>query len=260
MRRFHLFEFGDQPWFPQLVHDAETAYLAALYRFFPALTRQWAQTISGVLDPAAPAEIVDLASGSGGAMPFIIDELARRGYHAHATLTDLFPNSSSAAHPKIHWLAEPVDATHVPAKLTGVRTMFSAFHHLRPDAAQAVLKDAFDNRRPICIFESGPGGTLGVILSAASPIHVLFVMPFARPFRWGYLVFTYLVPLLSLILLWDSIVSNLRIYSPQQMQTLTANLTAPDYEWKAGRIKVRAIPGGAPYLVGRPAIGVQSCW
>jgi hypothetical protein len=39
----------------------------------------------------------------------------------------------------------------------GVRTMFSAFHHFLPDAAKAILKDAFDRRRAICIFESGSG-------------------------------------------------------------------------------------------------------
>jgi nicotinamide mononucleotide (NMN) deamidase PncC len=41
--------------------------------------------------------------------------------------------------------------------------MFSAFHHFRPDAAKAILKDAFDRRRAICIFESGTGGWLGAI-------------------------------------------------------------------------------------------------
>jgi hypothetical protein len=30
MRRLHLFEFGDQQWFPQVLRDAETAYLGWL--------------------------------------------------------------------------------------------------------------------------------------------------------------------------------------------------------------------------------------
>jgi hypothetical protein len=32
-------------------------------------------------------------------------------------------------------------------------------------------------------------------------------MPFARPFRRAYLVFTYLIPVMLLILLWDGMVS-----------------------------------------------------
>src|SRR6266852_4893963 len=71
MPRLHLFEFGDQQWFPQVLRDAETAYLAVAYRLFP-LARPWAERISTVLEPGEPAEIVDLCSGSGGPMPLII--------------------------------------------------------------------------------------------------------------------------------------------------------------------------------------------
>jgi hypothetical protein len=251
-RRLHLFEFGDQQWFPQLLRDAETAFLATVYRFLSLLPRLWAEKISTVLDRGEPGEILDLCSGSGGAMPLIVEELEKRGYEVRASLTDLYPNPKSASHSRIAWRAEPVDATRVSPKLVGVRTMFSAFHHFRPDAAKAILKDAFDLRRAICIFESGPGTLLGVAMAVLVPGHVLALMPFARPFRWAYLVFTYLIPLMPLIVLWDSIVSNLRIYSPQQMNSLTEEFQAPNYAWEIGRIRMRGIPGGLPYLIGRP--------
>ena len=258
MRRLHLFEFGDQPWFPQVLRDAETAYIATSYRLLPVLPRRWAERITTVLQTGEPSEILDLCSGSGGAMPLIIDELVKRGYDARARLTDLYPNPKSASHPRIAWLAEPVDATRVSAKLAGARTMFSAFHHFRPDAARTILKDAFDHRRAICIFESGPGFKLGpgMLLVAAMvvlvPVNVLALMPFARPFRWAYLLFTYLLPLMPLIVLWDAIVSNLRIYSPEHMKELTEDVQSPGYAWEIGRIRLRGIPGGLPYLIGRP--------
>jgi hypothetical protein len=256
MRRLHLFEFGDQPWFPQLLRDAETAYLAAAYRWLP-LPRRWAERISTVLHPGEPALILDLCSGSGGAMPLIIEELEKLGYSARATLTDLYPNPKSAFHPQIAWLAESVDATQVSSKLAGVRTMFSAFHHFRPDAAKAILKDAFDRRRAICIFESGSGTPLGVATMALVPANVLVLMPFARPFRWAWLVFTYLIPLIPLIMFWDGIVSMLRIYSPEQMEKMTEDLQVPGYAWENGRIMVRGIPGGLPYLIGRPDSSIE---
>jgi hypothetical protein len=84
------------------------------------------------------------------------------------------------------------------------------------------------------------------------PLAVLALMPFARPFRWAHLLFTYLVPLTPLIVLWDGIVSMLRIYSPEKMKKLTEDLQAPDYAWEIGGIHVRGIPRGLPYLVGRP--------
>jgi hypothetical protein len=251
MRRLHLFEFGDQPWFPHLLRDAETGYIAAAYRRFP-LPRIWAERIATVLHPGEPALILDLCSGSGGAMPLILEELEKLGYPARATLTDLYPNPKSASHPRIVWRADAVDATQVPAHLTGVRTMFSAFHHFRPNAAKAIVKDAFDRRRAICIFESGSGTTFGVATMILVPAAVLVMMPFARPFRWAWLVFTYLIPLIPLIVFWDGIVSMLRIYSPEQMRKMTEDLQAPDYAWEIGRIKARGIPGGLPYLIGRP--------
>jgi hypothetical protein len=132
--------------------------------------------------------------------------------------------------------------------------MFSAFHHFRPDAATAILKDAFDRRRAICIFESGSGTLLAAGSMIGVPLAVLALMPFARPFRWAYLAFTYLIPLMPLILLWDGMVSILRIYSPEQMKKLTEDLEAPDYAWEIGGIQVLGIPGGLPYLIGRPIL------
>jgi len=250
MRRLHLFEFGDQSWFPQLLRDAETAYLAVAYRFFP-LPALWAGKISTVFRRGEPAEILDLCSGSGGPMPAILKELEEQGYQASARLTDLYPNPRSAPHAQILWVGQPVDATRVPSNLAGVRTMFSAFHHFRPDAARAILRDAFQCSRAICIFESGPGSLLGVAMMVLVPFNVLALMPFVRPFRWGYAVFTYLIPVIPLIVLWDGIVSMLRIYSPEQTKELTGGLERADYVWEIGRIQVRGIPGGLPYLIGR---------
>jgi len=257
MRRLHLFEFGDQHWFPQLLRDAETAYLATSYRLLPLLMRRWAERISTVLHAGEPAEILDLCSGIGGPMPLIIEKLEKLGYQAQVRLSDLYPNPRVTSHPRVVWLAELVDATRVSPNLAGVRTMFSAFHHFRPDAARAILKDAFDGRRAICIFESGSGTLLGAGAMIGVPVAVLALMPFARPFRWAYLAFTYLIPLMPLILLWDGIVSNLRIYSPEQMKKLTEDLQAPGYVWDIGGIRVPGVPGGLQYLIGRPVLAVE---
>jgi hypothetical protein len=254
MRRLHLFEFSDQWWFPEALRHGVTAYLATVYRLSRPLPQRWAEKISTVLLQDERSEILDLCSGSGGPITLIIQELVKRGYNVQATLTDLYPHPKSASNPRITWWAEPVDATHVPSSLTGVRTMFSAFHHFRPDAAIAILKDAFESRRAICIFESGSGGWLNFGMALGHPIILLALMPFVRPFRWSYLVFTYLIPLIPLSLLWDVIVSFLRVYSLDQMAAMTEVLKAPDYSWEIGRIQVRGIPGGLPYLIGRPII------
>lgn len=249
--RLHLFEFGDQRWFPKALRDAETGYLTAAYRFFP-LPALWADKIATVLAQGKTADVVDLCSGSGGAMPWIVDDLTKRGFDVRIKLTDLYPNPNSAAHPRISWITGPVDAAHVPAGLPGVRTMTSAFHHFRPEQAKSILQDAFDRRQAICIFESGQGTWLGIASMIGVPVAVLVLMPFARPFRWPYFVFTYVIPLLPLIILWDGIVSMLRVYSPERLREMTSEMQASDYAWEIGRIHARGIAGGLPYLIGKP--------
>ena len=220
----------------------------------PRLLRRWAERISTVLHAGEPAEILDLCSGAGGPIPSIVEDLEKLGYQARVRLTDLHPNPKTTSHPSVVWLAEPVDATRVSPDLAGVRTMFSAFHHFRPDAAKAILKDAFDRRGAICIFEAGSGTLLAAATMLGVPLAVLALMPFSRPFRWAYLPFTYLIPLMPLIVLWDGMVSLLRIYSPEQMKELTEDLQAPDYAWEIGGIHVRGIAGKLPYLIGRPIL------
>ena len=254
MARVHLFEFGDLAWFPQVLREAETTYLSTCYRLLPTMSRRWAELIATALPAREDAEILDLCSGSGGAMPAILDELVKLGYDARATLTDLFPSPESTSHPRVTWLRDPVDARFVPAQQAGVLTMFSAFHHFRPHDAKAILKGAFDARRAICIFESGaPASLLTVGMMAGVPLAVLLLMPFSRPLRWGYILFTYLIPLLPFIVLWDGMVSLLRVYSPEQLTEMTEDLQATDYSWEIGEIRLNVMPGvGLPYLIGRP--------
>jgi len=81
----------------------------------------------------------------------------------------------------------------------------------------------------------GSGTWLGVLSMLGVPLAVLALMPLARPFRWAYLVFTYLIPLLPLIVLWDGIVSMLRIYAllrledgPNSDSRHRGRITVPD--------------------------------
>lgn len=251
MPSFHLFEFGDQKWFPKVLRDAETGYLTAAYRILP-LPRLWAEKISTLFRYGEPGEVLDLCSGSGGPLPLILKELEARGFQVRGRLTDLFPNLKSAGHSSISWVAEPVDATNVSPTLTGVRTVFAAFHHFGPDKAKAILRTAFDSGHAICVFEGGSRTLFGIATMLLVPLNVLALMPFVRPFRWSYLLFTYLIPMIPLVLFWDGIVSTLRIYSPKQMLQMTEDLRRPDYLWEIGLIPMRGIPGGFPYLIGRP--------
>jgi len=151
MRRFHLFEFEDLPWFPSLIRDAGTAFLEFVARrthhgeaLAPVLER--------ALDRAHEDRIIDLCSGGSGPLPSTLAVIAEReGRTVRATLTDLYPNQNAFQrmtrdHPTIDAEFESVDATSVPAHLKGLRTLFSGLHHFRPAEARGILANAVEDR------------------------------------------------------------------------------------------------------------------
>jgi len=256
--RLHLFEWEDQPWFPASLRAAMTSYLAAAYGITP-LPKLWANCLSKLMSPDGVTQIVDLGSGSGGPVERVVKELAEHGFKTCVTLTDLYPSVSGLQFrvdgaSSIRYWPEPVDAARVPAALSGIRTMFASFHHFPPQSARGILRDAFEPRRSICIFE-GTSRTPAAIASALLiPFLVLLITPLVRPVSWVQILFTYLVPILPLLIFWDGLVSQLRTYSVQELEEFTRDLLSPGYRWEAGLIEIPRMPAGVPYLVGRPVV------
>ncbi len=256
MGRVHLFELEDQPWFPAVIRDAATAYLDVAGRV-TGQTRKLLPKLREALDRSGERRIVDLCTGSGGPATLLVGALADDGVEVTAELTDLYPNrpaldrAVAAGGGRIRYRAEPTDATAVPAELSGVRTIFNALHHLRPPVARAVLANAARDRRAIAVFElvgRTPPMLLGMLLA---PIFTLLLIPLARPVKASWLVFTYLIPIVPLVVLWDGIVSCLRVYSPAELERLVAEIDAPGYRWDIGHVPLG--PGArATYLVGTP--------
>ena len=252
MRRLHLFELEDQPWFPTAIRDLATDYLQFVQERF-RIDRAMTPLVRRALDAGNAARIVDLCSGGSGPLLALVRDLAAEGRPIRATLTDLFPNAAAfgriaaASGGLIDYEREPVDARDVPARLTGLRTIFNGFHHLRPADARAILHAAAAARQPIAIFEVSERSlrTLPVLLT---PIFVWAATPFIRPFTPARFVWTYLLPLVPLTCLWDGIVSQLRAYTVPELRALCAG-SAP-MQWDAGQVSIAKGRGRLTYLIG----------
>lgn len=258
MKRFQLFEFEDLAWFPDVLRQNMTDYLRFMI------------TKLGIYDPVIPlikemlqqtgqTQILDLCSGAGGGLETIQPKIsAQMGVEIPVLLTDKFPNVpawqqiETESQNRIGFIEKPVDATNVPENLTGVRTLFSSFHHFNTAQAQAILQDAVNKRQAIGIFE-GAGKQYHELLFAGLlfPLLMFFITPFIRPFKGSRLFFTYILPLIPLFTLWDGVVSVLRMYSPKMLSEMTKNLNAENYTWKTGYAKHKT---GAKviYLIGYP--------
>ena len=253
MSRMHLFEWEDQRWFPPFLRNAMTEFLAFLSHrtgmFQPVVPM-----ILSALRHAPIQRIVDLGSGSGGGLAAIADQLKAEHGALELLFTDYFPNEHGVSvresfHPV------PVDARAVPSELTGLRTMFLSFHHFRPDEARAILQNAVDAAQPIATFEAQDRGIGSLLAMVFSPVTVVLVTPLIRPFSWKRLLFTYVVPVIPLCVMWDGVVSSLRTYAPVELQALIEGLEGgAKFEWTVGQVK--SGPSRITYLVGVPATPV----
>jgi hypothetical protein len=86
------------------------------------------------------------------------------------------------------------------------------------------------------------------------PLIVLLVTPAIRPVRLSRLLFTYLLPAIPLIGLFDGVVSCLRTYSPEEMRRLVKPFL--HYDWDIGQIPVRGLSAPITYTIGTPKVTV----
>jgi hypothetical protein len=231
-------------------------YAVRLFRGFPSYA---ASRLAPALHARGQRRIVDLGSGSGGVMPEVVRALAHeQGIQASALLTDRYPHGADTAEAReeptgrVDFHADPIDATHVPAELQGVRTMFLSFHHFRPETGRAILADAVRAGSGIAIFEVTERRPLALLAVPLIPIMVLLLTPFMRPFQWSRLLFTYLLPILPFLIFWDGLVSHLRTYSVEELEQLVVELDEADWQWDVRRERGPGMPSACTSLVGYP--------
>jgi hypothetical protein len=257
MRRRQLVEIEDLPWCPRAVRDGGTDWLA----FMANATNVFsvvAPMIRHALDATGTARVLDLCSGGGGPWLTVERALARSGPVA-VELSDFYPNVAALREVcarsggRVNFRAESIDASNVPVELAGVRTIFNSFHHFPPDAARSILADAVGKRRAIAIFEGVSHRAIGLVFMPLQLPAILLLTPFVRPFRWSRLFFTYLVPLIPLLVLFDGTVSMLRLYLPEELRALVATVPGHDtFTWNIGTTKMPGVPVGLTHLVGVP--------
>lgn len=260
MRRRQLVEIEDLPWCPRPVRDGGTDWLGFMANSTKAFSPV-APRIRAAMEATGTRNVVDLCSGGGGPWLTLAPELETTGA-VSVELTDLYPNVEGFADlrarsgGKLAFRTSSVDATDVPAELDGVRTMFNCFHHFPPDLARAILADAVRKRRGIAIFEGVDSRLLPVLAMPMQVPAVLLLTPFVRPFRWSRLFFTYVLPLIPLLVFFDGTMSMFRIYLADELREMVASIPGHEtFDWEIGSTPVKGAPVGITHLVGIPKRG-----
>ena len=253
-----LFEFEDLDWFPNFIREGMTDYLRFIFNaadFYYPVT----PLIKEGLENSKHFAVIDLCSGGSGPVKMVQKNFSSiYNISLPVILTDRFPNFDAyrllkrESNGDIDFADKPVDASCVPPELTGLRTIFSAFHHFNKDQAKFVLQDAVKAQQPIAVFDGGDKNILTVLgIIIFHPLIFLLFTPFFKPFRFSRILFTYLVPLIPLCTIWDGIVSITRLYKPGELLSIATSAGNDLFVWKAGNLKNK-FGMRVTYLLGYP--------
>ncbi|MCX6120896.1 MAG: hypothetical protein NTX44_04710 [Ignavibacteriales bacterium] len=263
MRRYHLFEWEDQPWLPVVFRDYLTDHLqlALGSGYVRPLHQAIADILYRSMQKLGTNEIVDLCSGGGG--PLLAVQRYMRtemNFETIVTLTDLYPNLKAferaelSANGNVKTFRKPLSAFDVPSSLTGIRTLFTAFHHFKPSEAKRILLDACAKRCGIAIFEPFERSfKMAYLMGYSSIVRSLLLTPKIGRMSFERFLITYVLPAAPLIFAWDGIVSSLRSYTVPELLELATTPESDDYTWEAGQVPTA--PGDSmplTYLIGLP--------
>ncbi|KAK3349108.1 hypothetical protein B0T25DRAFT_632675 [Lasiosphaeria hispida] len=172
-------------------------------------------------------------------------------------LTDLHPHvdawkKAALLSPNLSFVRTSVDAAHAPGDLVGgykaegkkVFRLFNlAFHHFDDPLARAILKNTVETSDGFGIFELQERSFLGGFLTCALfGLGILVAAPYYA-FLWqspATLVFTYLIPILPFVLVFDGWMSALRTRTPDEVEALLRTCGAEGGEVEIARWEVRS--------------------
>jgi len=266
MKRIQLFEFEDYPWFPQWLRTCMTNLIIVLHKMM-GVSEVLGYLIARVLREQKLSKIIDLGSGSGGAMPEVLKFLHESPEleHVELIMTDLYPNVAITKKfnknedDKISYLETPVNATEIGQTPDGLKTMVNSFHHMPPNLARQILTSAEENRQAILIYEMAENKIPLLLWSILLPLSlfivmlmVLFMTPFVRPLTWRQLLFTYLIPIIPICYAWDGQASLPRMYALKDVDELLEGLGKSNFYWEHGPAKNGSGKKLGTYIVGYP--------
>ncbi|MEM6795105.1 MAG: class I SAM-dependent methyltransferase [Acidobacteriota bacterium] len=258
MKRLHLLELHEQSWMPATWRQLFQKGLGLAQRHL-AVYQNATVPMTKLLHKTGAEEVLDLCSGSAGVVMDLVDRLDPE-VRPRVVFSDLYPNLSAFERLKeelgdrVDYFAEPVDAFSPPPGTPRVRSIVSALHHFRPAEVRAMLRDAAENADGFIALE-GTGRTwINMLLSLPLPLPAAILTAFSlRPWRLHHVLWGLLLPVIPLIALFDGLVSNLRTYTPEELQGFCDEISGgrdSDFVWEVGTLPIPRSPLHSTYVIG----------
>lgn len=246
IKRRHAFEFCDLPWIPALFREGFMDCLNNIHRLMEPY-RRIAPLIETWSERLGATEILDIGSGGGAQVATLLKYLdARNGLRF--VLSDLYPQPEAYralqaryGAERLGYLETPVPIAEIPPEHR-VLTIFSAFHHLPPQAASALLAEVVEHRDGICIVEFTRRTPLD-LLSMFPAFFINMLAPLtAERFRPAKLLWGTLIPVIPTMVCYDGFVSALRSYTARELMALLPPNAAEHFTIEYGEVRWGRLP------------------
>lgn len=214
--------------------------------------------LNAQLDSRIPSSPHPTSTNTKGLTPRSPRILAEPTGGVKFVLTDLHPHipdwtEASKRSENLSFVSEPVDAANAPASLNGkdgkkiFRLYNLAFHHFDDKLGMDILKNTLETADGfghdlLChfpprvlmfyrIFELQERTISSLITILGLGILMLLITPFYFWRSPGHLFFTYIIPIIPFVLVFDGIISSLRTRSSEEVQALMKECGASCDSW-----------------------------
>lgn len=74
-------------------------------------------------------------------------------------------------------------------------------------------------------------------MTILAPLVAVFAAFFIKPFRWSRLFFTFVIPILPVMITWDGLVALIRIRNPKRLKEIVEASGLQDWHWESGKLQ-----------------------
>lgn len=260
LQKILTFEFNGSAKCPDFVRESILEVLGRSIRdakVYEALAPRFIQFCRD----AEVSEVLEFAAGSGESTAIFLDAVLQTGETPpHISISDLYPMTevmikTCEQYPELLTvIKESVDLRHAPeTPHHDMRMVLSAFHHFDLEMASKFLLNAQAKGKAVFIAEPFTRS-----LKAFLP---LFLHGFTSLARNGLFsskdlllkfFFTFFIPLIPMCLLWDGLISMIRMYDEDAFMDIVDSLPNNGaYQWHYAEVRV-PLGGTVSVFTGRP--------
>ncbi|TVY30955.1 hypothetical protein LHYA1_G000255 [Lachnellula hyalina] len=157
-------------------------------------------------------------------------------------LTDIHPHipdwtEASKRSENLSFVSESVDASNAPASLNSqdgkkiFRLYNLAFHHFDNKLGSEILRNTLETADGFGIFELQERTISSMITITAMGLLMFLITPFYFWRSPGHLFFTYIIPIIPFVLVFDGYISSLRTRSAEEVQAMMKECGASCDGW-----------------------------